>query len=66
MVYICLCVLPLLVGLLVFVAYRQGIRDGQKVEARVPVAPLFNTPKSPDAVESEADKILAWADSYEG
>ena len=52
---------------MVFAAYRQGLKDGRAVKGDKPITPLFPSlrrPKTPEPTEDE--KLLAWADAYEG
>ena len=60
-------IFALLVGLLVFASYRQGIKDGRSMEQGAPVTPLFAPAKNRGKGDkSEEEKLLEWADSYEG
>ena len=57
----------LLVGVLVLFAYRQGIKDGRAIDTGKPVTPLFASVGNDNAAEkTEEEKLLEWAESYEG
>lgn len=59
-------IFALLVGLLVFVSYRQGLKDGKAVSENKPVTPLFAPQKKIEVQMSDDEALLKWADSYEG
>ena len=62
-----LCVAALIGGGLTFAAYRQGLKDGRAVKEEAPVQPLFNLPAKHEPGElTEEEKLLAWAEKYEG
>ena len=68
MTEIWLCVMALIVGAMVFLAYRQGLHDGRAVKDERPLQPLFALPGKGEAEAelSEEEKLLQWAESYEG
>lgn len=62
-----LCVAALIGGGLTFAAYRQGLKDGRAVKEEAPVQPLFSRPQKEHEDElTEDEKLLQWAESYEG
>ena len=62
-----LCVAALIGGGLTFAAYRQGLKDGRAVKEEQVIQPLFNLPEKQSSAEpTEEEKLLAWAEKYEG
>lgn len=61
-----LCVAALIGGLLTFFAYRQGLKDGRAVKEEQVIQPLFNLPAKHDDSMTEEEKLLQWAENYEG
>jgi len=59
-------VFALIVGVMVFLAYRQGLKDGRAIESKQAIKPLFNTKPKVDTAKSEDDALLEWAESYKG
>ena len=60
-------VFALLVGLMVFAAYRQGLKDGRQVENKQELKPLFKLPETKSqTATTELDELLKWADDYQG
>ena len=61
--------LSLLTPLLVILAYRQGIRDGQAIHTKEPFRPLIRPLQratEPDKESERLVKILANIENYDG
>ena len=66
---IALCIMSIVSSVMVFIAYRQGLKDGRQVSINKPLEPVVALPaphNKPTAEQIRSVAILENVNSYDG